>query len=91
MIIHLIEKKIKFLLIALGITMTISFLSWSGVVSFADTDGDGIIDSLDNCPNITNSFQYDLNGDNTGNGCDIEDDNYNKIKITNTFEPITFR
>ena len=75
----MIEKKIKFLLIALGISLIFSFISWAGIASFADIDHDGIIDSFDNCPNIPNSLQYDLNGDKTGNDCDINGDNKTSI------------
>ncbi|MBI2046236.1 MAG: thrombospondin type 3 repeat-containing protein [Parcubacteria group bacterium] len=37
----------------------------------ADTDGDGIIDSADNCPADVNSDQADTDGDGQGNLCDF--------------------
>ncbi|MEM7243982.1 MAG: thrombospondin type 3 repeat-containing protein [Acidobacteriota bacterium] len=42
----------------------------------ADTDGDGIIDSLDNCPADPNPMQEDVDGDELGDPCDpdIDDD-----------------
>ncbi len=35
-----------------------------------DTDGDGVLDSQDNCVKIPNSDQADLDGDGVGNVCD---------------------
>jgi hypothetical protein len=35
-----------------------------------DTDGDGIPDSSDNCPNVANPDQADADGDGLGNACD---------------------
>ena len=35
-----------------------------------DTDNDGIPDSIDNCPQVANSDQTDLNGDGFGDRCD---------------------
>lgn len=40
-----------------------------------DTDGDGINDDVDNCPNIANADQADNDGDGIGNVCDDDDDN----------------
>lgn len=36
----------------------------------ADVDGDGIISSLDNCPDNFNPYQQDADGDTVGNACD---------------------
>ena len=41
----------------------------------ADTDGDGVIDSLDNCPMIPNPGQANFDGDADGDVCDADDDN----------------
>ena len=40
-----------------------------------DTDGDGLNDDVDNCPNDANSDQQDYDGDGTGDTCDSDDDN----------------
>jgi hypothetical protein len=47
----------------------------SGFSGFAvgtpvDTDGDFIVDLLDNCPTVVNFFQTDGDGDGAGNACD---------------------
>ena len=41
----------------------------------SDVDGDGIIDSEDNCPNTYNPSQADFDGDTLGDACDPDDDN----------------
>lgn len=53
-----------------------------------DTDGDGVIDMLDNCTNVQNPAQTDTNGDNYGNACDPDLDNNG---IVNTSDLGIFR
>jgi len=45
------------------------------VTVIADSDNDGIADSSDNCPSISNANQLDTDSDGTGNACDSDDDN----------------
>ncbi|MFQ5644408.1 MAG: sulfatase-like hydrolase/transferase [Thiogranum sp.] len=40
-----------------------------------DTDGDGVSDDQDNCPNIPNAGQENYDGDAQGDACDDDDDN----------------
>jgi len=40
-----------------------------------DTDGDGIADDEDNCPDDANPDQIDTDGDGDGDACDADDDN----------------
>ena len=53
---------------------TVPFTNVS-VESDPDTDGDGISDSVDNCPNTPNADQADSDGDLLGDVCDEDDDN----------------
>jgi hypothetical protein len=39
-----------------------------------DTDGDGVIDTADNCPIDANADQLDTDGDEIGDVCDLVDD-----------------
>ena len=39
-----------------------------------DTDGDGVPDSSDNCPGVSNTDQTDTDGDAVGDACDADDD-----------------
>lgn len=40
-----------------------------------DTDGDTITDLVDNCPNVSNPDQSDVDKDSLGDACDLDNDN----------------
>ncbi|NNM35810.1 MAG: thrombospondin [Nitrosopumilus sp.] len=65
----------KLLLVLLGISIGMTFLSTIGIVSFADSDKDLLIDSIDNCPLHANPDQTDFDSDKLGDECDTDDDN----------------
>ena len=44
-------------------------------IAIAGTDGDGVPDESDNCPNVANADQLDTDADGLGDGCDEDDDN----------------
>jgi hypothetical protein len=50
--------------------ITLSACGGGGGGSSADTDGDGIANSVDNCPTIANPDQADANGNGIGNVCE---------------------
>lgn len=49
-------------------------LKYTPTTTSTDTDQDGILDSVDNCPSIKNADQADLDGDKKGNVCDDDAD-----------------
>jgi hypothetical protein len=48
----------------------------------ADSDGDGLLDTSDNCTLVPNADQRDTNGDGYGNACDADLDNNGTINFT---------
>ncbi|MDW3646373.1 MAG: thrombospondin type 3 repeat-containing protein [Bacteroidia bacterium] len=46
----------------------------SGTFIISDSDGDGVNDDVDNCPDTPNPDQADLDGDGQGDVCDPDDD-----------------
>lgn len=62
-----------------GNTMDVTFLTNAGTVSDSfriekEYDADGVPDASDNCPNVANSGQENLDGDEFGNACDVDVD-----------------
>ncbi|MEM9056234.1 MAG: thrombospondin type 3 repeat-containing protein [Pseudomonadota bacterium] len=49
--------------------------NWREAVAIPDTDGDGILDSVDNCVLVANPSQFDADGDGYGNPCDTDTNN----------------
>lgn len=41
------------------------------VLTAVDTDGDGIVDAVDNCPTVANPQQEDTDGDGVGDACEL--------------------
>lgn len=50
-------------------------------VRWADGDGDGVPDTLDNCRDVANPGQQDANGDGYGNRCDADLDNNGTVTV----------
>ncbi len=57
--------------------------TWIGKLQ-VDTDGDGIVDSLDNCPGVPNPSQGNMDGDSLGDVCDPDTDGDG---VLNTSDP----
>jgi len=57
-----------------------------GLLFSNDADADGVINSLDNCPNIVNPTQSDFDNDKIGDDCDIDDDNDNVLDAIDAFD-----
>lgn len=52
-----------------------TFTSTTLLAGPVDTDGDGVDDSIDNCPSVANANQLNTDGDSMGDACDTDDDN----------------
>lgn len=70
----MIRKNVKLLFVAIVISISISFIFGSNVISFADTDKDSIMDSIDNCLDHSNQDQSDFDFDKIGDVCDEDED-----------------
>jgi hypothetical protein len=44
---------------------------FANIATVADMDGDGVPDSQDNCPSVSNPDQTDTDGDGVGDACDL--------------------
>jgi probable HAF family extracellular repeat protein len=60
---------------------TTAFLATPDTTSPQDSDGDGVADANDNCPDVSNADQADADGDGVGDACDAPPP---KISIADT-------
>ena len=51
-----------------------------------DSDGDGVNDNVDNCVNVFNTNQYDIDNDNIGDVCDVSTDVSVSVQINDCHE-----
>lgn len=56
----------------LGIVILLAAALSAGCLT-VDSDGDGIGDAVDNCPEVANTTQSDEDGDGIGDDCDPAD------------------
>ena len=72
---------------------TLAVLIWGAAPAFAgpdicpeggaaDADGDTILDCADNCSDVANTDQYDVDGDLCGNRCDADFDQGGTVTTT---------
>ena len=52
---------------------------------YGDADGDGFADNVDNCPNVANPSQSNVDGDDQGDACDEDDDNDGVPDVEDTY------
>ena len=76
-------------LLAVKDTFVSEVLSTGSVVplaaSGADSDGDGVEDTADNCPQISNADQADFDADGIGDVCDDDDDDDGTVDTEDAF------
>ncbi|MBU1412445.1 thrombospondin type 3 repeat-containing protein, partial [Myxococcota bacterium] len=65
------DVLVRYIQGATPISFTFTYYYQPGI----DTDGDGVSDLEDNCPENQNPEQYDYDGDEIGDACDEDDDN----------------
>ena len=81
--IFIMDKKISILLV---FTLVVSFFAWFEITTFADSDKDSVMDSIDNCPLNANLDQFDFDFDKLGDECDTDDDNDGVLDFIDQFD-----
>ena len=62
--------KINIITLGCAILLAVGLSLGVGAGPIVDTDGDGVIDGIDNCAGLRNAEQCDTDQDGYGNGCD---------------------
>jgi hypothetical protein len=73
---------------AIGKSTSANYAVVAGFKSIPDSDGDGILDSMDNCTMVPNPSQCDGDNDGYGNNCDAD---FNNDLIVNNFDVGPFK
>ena len=60
-----------------------------GETTSDDIDGDGRVAAVDNCPEVANADQSDLDGDSLGDACDADDDGDQVVDSTDNCPLVT--
>ena len=83
----MIEKKtVKTLTAAISV-LILAIVGFGALYSsYVDGDGDGVINSNDNCLTISNPTQSDFDGDKIGNECDPDYDNNKVLDEVDSFD-----
>jgi hypothetical protein len=59
--------------LACAVCLSVATLAVPASAAAGDRDGDGVADSIDNCPTVRNAAQDDRDGDGVGDPCDDSD------------------
>jgi hypothetical protein len=80
--------RLNIITLACAAALAIGLSFGVGAGPVVDTDGDGVIDELDNCSAVSNSVQCDLDVDGYGNVCDAD---YSQDMAAGGTDFVTFR
>src|SRR5688572_8177893 len=64
------SRRLRNLFSAFVAVVLLLFLAGASALQAADLDGDGVDDTIDNCPELANFDQADNDGDEVGTVCD---------------------